>query len=108
MTRRLLYSFSLAAALVLGLSPTRGYTQTDSGNQSIPVTKSVAGKIISIADSGTSFKLEVDGTDKETMEFVVNKKTQVQGQMKVGTLVAVDYEPVESGPNLALTVAARG
>ena len=42
------------------------------------------------------------------MEFVVNKKTQVQGQVKVGTLVAVDYEPVESGPNLALTVAARG
>jgi hypothetical protein len=108
MTRRLLYSVSLAAALVIGLAATRGYTQTDSENQSRPDTKSVAGKVISIADSGTSFTLQVDGPDKETMEFVVNKKTQVQGQVKVGTLVAVGYQPTQSGTNLALTVAARG
>jgi hypothetical protein len=108
MTRRFLYSISLATALVIGLSATPSHTQTDSEKQSRPEAKSVAGKVISIGDSGTSFTLQVDGSNKETMEFVVNKNTPVQGQVKVGTLVAVDYQPTQSGTNLALSVAARG
>ncbi len=42
------------------------------------------------------------------MQFVVNKSTQVQGQVKVGTLVAVDYQPIESGQNLAVNITVRG
>jgi hypothetical protein len=107
MTRRLLYSIAVAVALVIGLSATPGYTQTASEEQSKPDTKSVAGKVISIGDSGTSFTLQVDGR-KDTMKFVVNKNTEVQGQVKVGTLVAVDYQPTQSGANLALSVDVQG
>jgi hypothetical protein len=42
------------------------------------------------------------------MQFVVTKNTQVQGQVKVGTLVAVDYQPAENGQNLAVSIAVRG
>jgi hypothetical protein len=38
----------------------------------------------------------------------VNKNTQVQGQVKTGTLVTVEYQPSESGQNLAVTITARG
>lgn len=108
--RKLLYSLSLAALLVIGLQlhaqPT--HAQSDSGKQSKPATKSVAGKVTSIGTSGTSFTVELDGGNKQTMEFVVNQSTQVQGQVKVGTLVAVDYQPSQSGPSLALNIAVRG
>jgi hypothetical protein len=64
-------------------------------------------QVTSIGNSGTSFALEVEGSSKETMEFVVGKNTQVQGQVKVGTLVAVDYQPTASGQNLALNIKVR-
>jgi hypothetical protein len=41
------------------------------------------------------------------MEFLVNTKTQVQGQVKVGSLVAMAYQPTDSGQNLAVSVAVR-
>ena len=82
--------------------------QSNSGKQSEPTTKSVAGKVTSIGNSGTSFAVEVEGASKQTMQFVVNKNTQVQGQVKVGTLVAVDYQPAENGQNLAVSIAVRG
>jgi hypothetical protein len=51
--------------------------------------------------------VEVEGGSKETMEFLVNTKTQVQGQVKVGSLVAMAYQPTDSGQNLAVSVAVR-
>jgi hypothetical protein len=110
MIRKLLYSISLASLLVIGLHARAQpiQTQSDSGKQSEPATKSVAGKVTSIGDSGTSFALEVDGNNKQTMQFVVNKNTQLRGQVKVGTLVAVEYQPAEGGQNLAVTITARG
>jgi hypothetical protein len=110
MIRKLLCGVSLAGLILLGVSaraqPTR--TQSDSGKQSEPATKSVSGKVTSIGNSGTSFALEVEGSSKQTMEFVVNKNTQVQGQVKVGTLVAVEYQPTDGGQNLAVSIAVRG
>ena len=110
MIRKLIPCVSLAALLVICVAaraaPDR--LQSDSGKQSEPTTKSVAGKVTSIGNSGTSFAVEVEGTSKQTMQFVVNKNTQVQGQVKVGTLVAVDYQPAENGQNLAVSIAVRG
>jgi hypothetical protein len=107
--RKLLYCISLAGLLVIGsqltAQPIR--TQSDMGKQSKPATKSITGKIISIGDTGTSFAVEVEGSSNQTMEFLLNHKTQVQGKVKVGTLVAVDYEPIEGGQNLAVSIAAR-
>jgi hypothetical protein len=109
MIRKLLYSISLASLLVIGaqLSAQPSHTQSDSGKQSKPATKSVSGKVTSIGNSGTSFEVQVEGSSNQTMEFVVNNKTQVQGKVSVGTLVAVDYQPIEGGQNLAVSIAVR-
>jgi hypothetical protein len=110
MIRKLLYHVSLVGLLVTGLQARAQpiHTQSDSGKQSEPATKSVAGKVTSIGNAGTSFAVEVEGSSKQAMEFLVNKNTQVQGQVKVGTLVAVNYQPTESGQNLAVSIAVRG
>jgi hypothetical protein len=110
MNRNFLAAVSLAGLILIGASaraqPTR--MQSDSGKQSEPATKSVSGKVMSIGNSGASFAVEVEGSSKDTMEFLVNKNTQVQGQVKVGTLVAVEYQPTERGENLAVSITVRG
>jgi hypothetical protein len=110
MMKKLLYSVPLMALLLAGLHARAEpiTLQSAKGPQSEPTTKSVAGKVTAIGNSGTSFAVEVEGTSKQTMQFVVNKNTQVQGQVKVGTLVAVDYQPAENGQNLAVSIAVRG
>ena len=108
MIRKFLSAVSLAAVILLGVSARAQPTHPQSGKQSEPATKSVAGKVTSIGNSGTSFALEVEGSSKQTMEFTVSKNTQVQGQVKVGTLVAVDYQPTEGGQNVAVSIAVRG
>src|SRR5260370_21394576 len=88
MIRILLYCISLTGLLVIGSQLTAQpiHTQSDSGKQSKPATKSITGKIISIGDTGDSFAVEVDVRSTQTMEFVLNNKTQVQDTMKIGTL----------------------
>jgi hypothetical protein len=109
MIRKLLCCISLVGVLAIGsqLSAQPVHAQSDSGKQSKQATKSVTGKIVSIGDTGTSFAVEVQGSSNQTMEFVLNSKTQVQGKVKIGTLVAVDYESIEDGQNLAVSIAAR-
>ena len=109
MIRTLLAAVSLAGLILVGGSARAQPTsmQSDSGKQSEPATKSVTGKVTSVGNSGASFAVEVEGASKQTMEFVVNTKTQVQGQVKIGSLVAVDYQPTDSGQNLAVTVSVR-
>ena len=110
MIRKFLSAVSLAGLILTGVSaraqPTR--MQSDAGKQSEPATKSVAGKVTSIGTSGASFAVEVEGSSKATMEFLVNQNTQVRGQVKVGTLVAVEYQPSEKGENLAVSISVRG
>jgi hypothetical protein len=109
MIHKSLVSISLASLFVIGVSARAWPVHVqDSGKQTAPVTKSVSGKVTSIANSGTSFSLAVEGDSKQTMEFVVNQNTQVQGSVKVGTLVAVEYQPAGgSGQNLAVAITAR-
>lgn len=109
MIRKILIAIALAGAIALDASPRAdpSQPQSTSGKQSQPATKSVAGKVTSINNSGTSFAVEVEGGNKQTMEFMLNKNTEVQGQVKVGTVVAVDYQSVQSGENLAVRITAR-
>lgn len=108
MIRKLLIAVSLAGVTLIGASARAQPIPTqESGKQSEHATKSVAGKVTSIGNSGTSFSVEVEGSSKQTMQFVVDKNTQVQGQVKVGTLVAVDYQPTASGQNLALNITVQ-
>jgi hypothetical protein len=104
-----LVSISLAGVFVTGVYARAWPIHLqDSGKQTAPTTKSVSGRVSSIADSGTSFALAVEGDSKQTLEFVLNQHTQVQGPIKIGTLVAVEYQPAGAdGQNLALTITAR-
>jgi hypothetical protein len=52
--------------------------------------------------------VEVDnGGAKQTMQFVVDKNTEVAGQVKAGTVVTVDYQPTDGGQNLCVRVAPQ-
>lgn len=109
MIRKLVYSISLAGLLAVGSQLTAHSirAQSEAEKQSKETTKSVTGKIISVGDTGTSFAVKVEGSSNQTMEFVLTNKTQVQGKVKIGTLVAVDYEPIEGGQNVAVNITAR-
>ncbi|MBV9888347.1 MAG: hypothetical protein JO119_17520 [Acidobacteria bacterium] len=109
MTRTLLCGISVATMLALGVAarPSPNLTQSDPGKQSEPATKSVAGKVQSIGNSGTTFALQVDGNDNKVMNFVVGKDTQLKGHVTTGTLVTVEYRPVDDGRNVALTITVR-
>jgi hypothetical protein len=109
MVRKLVPFISLAALLSVGAAaraePNR--LQSDSGKQSAPTTKSVAGKVASIGNSGTTFELQVDGNDKRVINFVLAKDTQLKGHVTTGTLVTVEYRPTDDGQNVALTITVR-
>jgi hypothetical protein len=92
--RSFLVSASLAGLLLLAGAPTwTSYlsAQTQPEEQS-KATKTIAGTVTSIGSDGHSFGLEVDQNgQKQTMQFVVDKNAKVQGQVKVGTPVTVEY-----------------
>jgi hypothetical protein len=71
-------------------------------------TKSISGKITDIGDQGHSFTLDTgNGGEKQVLKFMVDKNTQVQGQVKVGSVVAVDYQALDGGQLLCVRVASQ-
>ena len=111
MIRKILFSASLGSLLLVGAPVLTHGTAAQTppqGNQTKPATKSVTGKVTTIGDQGKSFAVEVEnGGSKQTMQFVVDKNTQVAGQVKAGTLVTVDYQPMDGGQNLCVRVAPQ-
>jgi hypothetical protein len=106
----LLASFSLFGLLIANpltwAKPASTLPQT--GQQSQQETKSVSGTVSSIGNQGHSFSLDVNqGTEKVTLQFVVDQETHVQGQVKVGTAVTVEYVAMAQ-QNVAKTVTAQG
>ena len=108
MIRKILTCLSLAGFLTAGV-PAIAQKAPKQNQSEKEVTKSVTGKVASIGDQGKTFALEVnDGTNKRTMNFVVDKNTQVQGRVTEGTIVAVEYQPAADGQNLCVRVTAQG
>jgi len=109
MIRKLIVGASLASALALAVAfhATPSKAQTQEQQQQQPATKSISGKVTAIGNGGHSFSLEVAGGQKSTMEFQVDKNTQVNGQVREGTAVMVEYQPMEGGKNLAVTITAQ-
>jgi len=107
MNRKYLVGAAVASLLTLGtsLSVRSVYAQSEN-RQEQKATKSVSGKVMDIGNGGHSFRLQVSGENKNTMEFVVDKNTQVNGQVREGTLVTVEYQPSEDGKNLAVNITA--
>jgi len=114
MIQKLLVTASLGGMLFVG-APGMLLGQQGSTGQAQPgqqteqkAPKSINGKVTDIGDQGHSFTVEADnGGAKQTMKFVVDRNTQVQGQVKVGTMVAVDYQPMDGGQLLCVRVAAQ-
>ena len=69
--------------------------------------QSVAGKISVINDGGNAFTLQVAGGENKSMDFVVDKNTQVNGQIRQGSAATVEYETTANGQNVAVTVTAE-
>jgi hypothetical protein len=110
MIRKMLFTASLGSLLLVGapvLTPTAAQTPSQ-GSPTKQATKTVTGKVTTIGDQGKSFAVEVDnGGAKQTMQFVVDKNTEVAGQVKAGTVVTVDYQPMDGGQNLCVRVAPQ-
>jgi len=65
-------------------------------------TQSVSGKISSIGDA--AFALEVaKGDDKDTVHFLVDDETKVEGKLRVGARATVEYR-LNGGNNIAVHV----
>jgi hypothetical protein len=111
MIRKILVGATLGGLLLVGV-PAIAHSkaaQNQSGQQS-QATKSISGKVASIGDNGKSFVVEVDsknGGAKQNMQFVVDKNTQVQGHVTAGTMVLVEYQPMDGGQNLCVKVSAQ-
>jgi hypothetical protein len=109
--RKFLCGISVASLLALGISSAAN-ARAQSEKQTQQPTKSVAGKVAAIGNGGTSFTLEVSGggSDKNTgknLDFVVDKNTQVKGQVKEGTAVTVEYQAMANGQLLAVSIMAQ-
>jgi hypothetical protein len=104
----------LASLSVIGLMVSNAAARTrpipatsQSGAQSQQSTKSVDGTVTAISNKGLSFDLEVNhGGNKEILSFIVDKDTRVEGQVKVGTPVTVDYVAM-ADQNVARNIKAQ-
>ena len=101
------------AGLLLAATPIRTHAVAQQGSheqqQAQADTKTITGKITSVGNNGHSFVLETNsGGDKQTMQFMLDKNAKVQGKVGVGSDVSVEYQPVEGGQNLALSIAPQG
>jgi hypothetical protein len=112
MIRKTVFCASLTGLLVLGLSANaRSLAQQQGGKQGgqaqQQAVKSVSGKVATIGSGGSSFSLEVAGSSSKKMDFVVDKNTQVKGQVREGSAVTVEYQAMNNGQYLAVSVTAQ-
>ena len=74
-------------------------------SHSAATSQTVAGRISSVGDA--SFAVEVKkNQDVQSLEFMVDQNTKVEGKLEVGANATVEYSSVE-GKNLALRVIVQ-
>ena len=94
----------LTSAAVTARTQEPAPAAAQSAQQNKQERKSVQGTVVSIGDKGRSFALETNnGGTKQTLQFVVDQETQVQGQVAVGTPVKVEYVAM-ADQNVAKTI----
>jgi hypothetical protein len=101
--------FLFGAGLLL-LAPTSGFAAPQQGpsQQQAEQTKSVSGKVESIASDKKSIVLEVsNGDDKHTMQFIVNQNTQVTGRVSAGSMAIIQYQPTDDNQYVALVISPQ-
>jgi len=94
---------ALALAAVTGMAFAAPYPIAMQGQQQpAPQTQTATGKITAV--SASSFTLEIQqGNDPSSMQFTVDKNTQVDGKLKVGATATVEYR-TEGDKNIAVHV----
>ena len=121
MARRFLFGVSLAALLAVGgaaeartqqkqepQKQQKQEQQKQDQQKQEQSAQSVSGTIKSIGSDRRSFTLEVgSGDSKQTMDFVLDDKAQVQGRVAAGAVVAVTFHQGSDGKNVALTISAQ-
>jgi len=101
---------SLSAAALLLLTAVRGFSAPQQGEseQRAEQAKSVTGKVASIASDKKSITLEVtNGTDQQTMQFIVNQSTQVTGRVSTGSKATVQYQPMNDHQYVAQVISPQ-
>jgi hypothetical protein len=92
-----LFCFTIAAwSTPLTAQPVAGHPQPT------PVTQSLSGKIASVGDAEFSVQVTKD-KDVNTVQFLVDDKTTVEGKLAVGAQATVEYRSNE-GKNIAVRV----
>jgi len=107
MIRKLLSCAALACFLLaVSVQVQPLFAQAQSGQQS-EQAKSVTGKVTSVETGGKAFSMEINqGNSKRTMQFVVDKNTQVQGHVGTGTTATVEYQQ-SGGQFVAVNVSEQ-
>ena len=109
------FGFSALAGTVLvagalALPPANTH-QSQEGQQAAAQTQSVSGKIASVDQnsftltvaSGSSVSESQQPTSANTMSFMIDKNTTVEGKLKVGSAADVTYRQ-DNGANVAISV----
>jgi hypothetical protein len=68
-----------------------------------PENQSVAGQIASVGDAAFAISITKDNQKAETVEFLVDDKTKVEGKLTIGAQAMVEYRS-DSGKNIAVHV----
>jgi hypothetical protein len=93
---------SLAVVAAVGWTMSAPAVSTAYSQQAPAQNLTASGKIMSVTD--TSLSLEVKkGVDPNTLEFVIDKKTKVEGKLQVGATATVEYR-TENAKNVATHV----
>src|SRR3984957_8178750 len=105
--RKFAVGASLAGLIAFGASvvrtaPAAARSQSENNQQSAN-SMSATGKVSAIGSDHKSFSLEV--SQGNTMQFVLDQNTQVEGRVSTGTAATVQYHKKDDGPLLALLIA---
>ncbi len=68
-----------------------------------PENQSVSGQISSLGDAAFSLSTKKDNSGRQTVEFLVDDKTKVEGKLTIGAQAMVEYRS-DGGKNIAVHV----
>jgi hypothetical protein len=69
----------------------------------LPENQSVSGQIASVGDAAFAINITKDKQSPQTVEFLVDDKTKVEGKLTIGAQALVEYRS-DSGKNIAVHV----
>jgi hypothetical protein len=71
-----------------------------------PENQSVSGKITSVGDAAFTLGVAKKDQQDQTVEFLVDDKTRVEGKLTIGAEAMVEYRS-DSGKNIAVHVVVK-